>query len=181
MTDTQKRISKFLSLVLRHRPEKIGITLDPAGWARVDQMLDGFRKNGLTLSRKELEEVVRQSNKQRFTLSDDGEFIRANYGHSIPVDLQYETKPPPEFLFHGTAQRFVESIRQNGLTSQNRQFVHLSIVETSAMQVGKRHGKPVILLIKAEQMFRNGFQFYQSDSGIWLTKNVPADYIIFPE
>lgn len=181
MKSSQKRISKFLSLVLRHRPEKIGISLDPAGWAKVSELLEGFRKNGLDLSSKELQQVVQKSKKQRFTLSDDGKFIRANYGHSIPVDLQYEAKQPPEILFHGTAQRFVESIQQEGLTSQNRQFVHLSVDEPSAIQVGKCHGKPVILRIKAEEMFRNGFQFYQLENGIWLTITVPAEYISFPE
>ena len=181
MPKKQTRISKFLSLVLRHNPGKIGIQLDPAGWTEIDTLIDALAENGLSISRQELDDVVYNSDKKRFPYSDDGQYIRANYGHSIPIDLQYEPRKPPEILFHGTARRFIDSIRHEGLTAQKRQYVHLSKDEPTAVQVGQRHGKPVILQIISGEMFQDGYKFYQSDSGIWLTKKVPIDYIRFPD
>lgn len=174
------RISKFLSLVLRHKPEKIGLTLDPAGWAQVDELLIAAQKAGIPLNKQVLRQVVEQNDKQRFSLSEDGLRIRANQGHSIPVDLGLEPLVPPELLFHGTATRFLRSIQKQGLISKGRNQVHLSPDEGTAIKVGQRHGKPSVLTIKSGQMYKRGFQFYRSANGVWLTDNVPVEFIMFP-
>ncbi|MCF7805261.1 MAG: RNA 2'-phosphotransferase [Candidatus Marinimicrobia bacterium] len=177
----RRKISKFLSYVLRHNPGKIGLSLDPAGWAPVPELLKGARKNGIHIGLDDVKDVIAQSDKTRFTISEDDQYIRATYGHSIDVDLDYEPLEPPATLYHGTARRNIEPIRKNGIRSQNRQFVHLSQDTKSAKKVGSRHGKPEVLTISAKQMKEDGFTFYQSDAGIWLTKKVPASYITFPE
>lgn len=174
------RISKFLSLVLRHKPETIELTLDEHGWARVDELLAKSVKADLPMDRVLLRQVVEGSEKKRFSFSEDGQRIRANYGHSIPIDLGFEPIEPPEFLFHGTATRFVVSIKMRGIVPQERTHVHLSPDEDSAMEVGQRHGKPIVLTIQSRRMHENGFKFYLSASGIWLTEKVPPDYIQFP-
>ena len=181
MSFNKKRVSKFLSLVLRHNPDKIGIEVGPAGWTEVTALLRSFEENGLSLTRSELDRVVHSQGKKRFSYSEDGKYIRANYGHSIPVDLDSEPEMPPETLFHGTAARFLPGIRENGLLSRNRQFVHLSADRASATEVGQRHGRPVILRILANRMYRDGYQFFRSDARIWLTRKVPTAYIEFPE
>ncbi len=173
----KRKVSKFLSYVLRHNPEKIGIRLDPAGWTPVDDLLEKAAENGMHISQSQLNDVVHNSEKKRFSFSDDGEYIRANYGHSINVELGYEPKSPPAILYHGTAEGSVNSILRSGLHSANRQYVHLSSDKPSAKQVGSRHGKPVILEIDAGQAYRDGHTFYQSDAGIWLTDTIPPDYI----
>lgn len=175
------KLSKFLSYILRHHPEDIGLELDNAGWVSVEELITAARQHGRNFSRDDLLSLMDQSPKKRFTLSRDGEYIRANYGHSIDIDPGYEPKQPPEVLYHGTARRFLASIHDRGITTQNRQFVHLSQDEVSAGDVGKRHGKPVILRITSGKMYRDGFTFYQSDEGLWLTKRIPVSYIIFPE
>lgn len=180
MTYSDKRISKFLSLVLRHNPEKIGIILDPAGWTDVESLLRAFAVNGLSITRDRLDEIVYSPGKKRFSYSEDGKYIRANYGHSIPVNLDYEPESPPELLHHGTANRFISGIRKDGLLSKNRQFVHLSVDRQSATEVGQRHSKPVILTVLAGKMHNNGFEFFHSDAGIWLTRHVPVHYLDFP-
>jgi putative RNA 2'-phosphotransferase len=174
------RISKFLSLVLRHKPETIGLSLDQGGWARVDELIVASNRSGVPLDEGLLQEVVEQNDKQRFAFSDDGLRIRASQGHSIPVELGLEPLVPPEFLYHGTATRFLQSIRRQGLAPGRRNQVHLSPDERTAVRVGQRHGNPVVLTVQAGRMYANGFTFYLSANGVWLTERVPAEYIKFP-
>jgi putative RNA 2'-phosphotransferase len=174
------RISKFLSLVLRHKPETIGLSLDQGGWARVDELIVASNRSGVPLDEGLLREVVEQNDKQRFAFSDDGLRIRASQGHSIPVELGLEPLMPPEFLYHGTATRFLQSIRRQGLAPGRRNQVHLSPDERTAVRVGQRHGNPVVLTVQAGRMYANGFTFYLSANGVWLTERVPAEYIKFP-
>jgi len=175
----RKKISKFLSLVLRHQPEQIGICLDRQGWAEMDELIAGAQKAGVPLDRDLIARVAAESDKQRFAISADGKFIRANQGHSVSVDLGLLPQIPPEILWHGTAQRFLESIRQQGLIRGKRHHVHLSEDEETAFKVGKRHGKPVVLKIRSGEMHRAGQIFYLSDNGVWLTEQVPAGFIEF--
>lgn len=175
------KLSKRLSLVLRHKPGTIGLTLDPEGWAEVDNLLQCLEKAGWATSLEQLQEVVTDNDKQRFRFSDDGLRIRANQGHSISVELGLRPVPPPEFLFHGTATRFIDSIRQDGLQKRSRQHVHLSIDVETATAVGKRHGQPLILTIRAGEMHVEGHPFYLSENQVWLTDHVPVDFIDLPE
>lgn len=179
-TPHQKRIvqvSKYLSLVLRHKPEEIGIALDSAGWVEVDRLLDALAAKGLPVSREELEFVVANNDKKRFAFSGDGLRIRASQGHSIEVDLQYEPCEPPEILYHGAPERFLDPIRAQGLLKGKRQHVHLSGDRDTAATVGQRRGKPVILLIRAGEMRRAGHLFYRSANGVWLTEHVPPSFL----
>jgi putative RNA 2'-phosphotransferase len=178
--EERKKKSKFLSLVLRHEPEKIGINLDTAGWAEVNDLLEGYRKRGKHLTIAELQELVATSDKKRFAFSPDGRRIRANQGHSVPVDLELPPLEPPEILYHGTATRFIDAIRLEGLISMSRQHVHLSLDVETAMKVGQRHGKPVILKVFSKQMHESGLLFFRADNGVWLTERVAATYIVFP-
>ncbi len=174
------KLSKFLSYVLRHHPQKYGLELEPGGWVKVDELLAAARRAGFALTLERLQKLIGRSDKPRFSLSADGRRIRANYGHSVPVDLKLVPEPPPERLYHGTATRFLESIRRQGLLSRNRQFVHLSETPEAALQVGRRHGSPVILTIHARQMHQCGHGFYHPAGGIWLTEHVPPEFIDFP-
>lgn len=180
MDQSLVHVSKFLSLVLRHQPEKIGITLDDAGWVGVDELLDAALRSGVKIDRPLLERVVAENDKKRFALSPDGERIRASQGHSVDVDLGLRPVEPPEELFHGTASRFVDSIRGEGLRTGSRTHVHLSADEATARKVGERHGSPVILRVAAGRMHREGHQFFVSENGVWLTASVPAEFIAFP-
>ncbi len=171
------KTSKFLSLLLRHQPETIGLTLDECGWANIEELISLSNQNKHRLDAQLIQRVVGTNNKQRFSISDDGRFIRANQGHSITVDLELEAKQPPEILFHGTATRFIDSIFEQGLTKRNRQHVHLSSERETATNVGKRHGKPAILCIQAEQMHNNGYEFFLSKNKVWLTEHVPIKFI----
>jgi len=173
-------ISKFLSLVLRHRPETLGLTLDEHGWANIDVLLEAARAIGKPITRELLLRVVRENDKQRFAISEDGASIRAKQGHSIDVDLGLEPVRPPDILYNGTVQRFLTSIAESGLLPGNRQYVHLSPDSTTARSVGQRRGRPVILEVLAGQMHEDGFLFYLSENGVWLTDRVPARYILFP-
>ncbi len=150
------RTSKFLSLVLRHQPERAGLVLDEAGWVSVDDLLAGCAACGVELDRKQLEQLVQDSDKQRFALSDDGERIRANQGHSVSVALGYAPVEPPEILFHGTVERFLPSIRKQGLVRGKRHHVHMSATEDTAIKVGQRRGRPVLLKVRAGAMHRDG-------------------------
>jgi putative RNA 2'-phosphotransferase len=172
--------SKFLSLVLRHQPETIGLVLDGSGWADVEELLQRAAEHGRPLTRELLEQIVAENDKQRFILSDDGQRIRGNQGHSVKIDLALTPVEPPATLYHGTATRFIDSIRATGLHSGSRQHVHLSADEVTATKVGQRHGKPVILLIHAAAMHAAGHAFYLSANGVWLTDRVPAEFIDFP-
>ena len=172
--------SKFLSLVLRHAPEKIGLSLDSAGWTQVDILLERANANGVELNRESLSHIVASSDKQRFVFSADGERIRANQGHSVQVDLGLPPQEPPIWLFHGTAFRFLASIRTGGLKPMERQHVHLSADEQTAENVGRRHGTPCVLLVDAKAMHLSGRVFFLSKNGVWLTAAVPPEFIEFP-
>jgi putative RNA 2'-phosphotransferase len=172
--------SKFLSKILRHDPGAIGISVDENGWADVSELLKGLARSGKPMSLSELEEVVRDNNKKRFAFSEDRQKIRASQGHSLKVELGLDPKEPPELLYHGTASRFLDSIKESGLVPGSRQHVHLSLDEETAVAVGKRHGKPVTLKVKAGLMHREGLKFWLSDNGVWLAENVPVRYIEFP-
>lgn len=174
------RLSKFLSLVLRHEPEKIGIVLDANGWVAVDDLLAAAARAGTSISREQLDQVVVTNDKKRFAFSSDGSRIRASQGHSVEVDLGLAPVVPPERLYHGTATRFVESIRAEGLRAQSRQHVHLSPDEETAIKVGQRHGKPVVLVVRAGAMHQAGHVFYRSENGVWLTEAVPPGYLEIP-
>lgn len=171
------KLSVFISLVLRHKPEAAGICLDEHGWADVDELLKGINDTGRTIDMDILEEIVRTDNKQRYSFNEDKTLIRANQGHSIPVDVELEEKKPPQYLFHGTAERFLDAIMTEGLKPMSRLYVHLSKDKETAVKVGKRHGKPVVLKIRAEEMYNDGSKFYLSANGVWLTKAVDRKYI----
>jgi len=179
--ERQKRISKFLSYILRHHPDSIGIELDSGGWAEVSELLRASARGGLRITLDELRTVVEENDKQRFSFSEDGHRIRANQGHSIPVDLGYSQVAPPEVLYHGTARRFLDSIRRDGLQRGRRHHVHLSPDAATARKVGQRYGKPIILRVQAGQMYNDGYKFYLSTNGIWLTECVPPSYLRFPD
>lgn len=170
------RISKYISLILRHKPETIGIELDAHGWADVDALLDGVGRKYI-IDREILEEIVKTDGKQRYSFNADGTKIRANQGHSIQVDVELAVAEPPETLYHGTAERFYASIQAKGLLPGNRLYVHLSTNTETAEKVGKRHGKPVIYQVNAGQMHQDGYTFYLSANGVWLTRAVPAQYL----
>lgn len=180
MDSSLVRISKFLSRVLRHSPERIGIALDSAGWVSVDQLLTAARRSGISLDRATLQRVVEDNDKQRFAFSSDGTRIRASQGHSISVDLGLQPRRPPDVLYHGTATHNVDSIRAAGLHPGRRTHVHLSRDEATARKVGERHGRPVVLRVAAGAMDRAGHEFLRSDNGVWLTASVPPQYIAFP-
>jgi putative RNA 2'-phosphotransferase len=177
MEDHYVKISKFLSLVLRHKPDKIGIELDTAGWVGINKLLDACTAHGFPIARDELEFVVVNNDKQRFAFSEDGRRIRASQGHSVEVELAYEPSVPPELLYHGTTQRFLSSIQAQGLLKGKRHHVHLSRDAATALAVGKRHGKPVVLQIRSGDMHRAGHVFFLSANGVWLTDHVPAGFL----
>lgn len=171
------KLSVFISLVLRHNPDAAHITLDKHGWADVDELLRGINDTGRKINMDILEEIVATDNKQRYSFNEDRTLIRANQGHSIPVDVELEERKPPEFLYHGTADRFLKSILSEGLKPMSRLYVHLSIDTDTAAKVGKRHGKPVILKVHSGEMHKNGIKFYLSENGVWLTKKVSVKYL----
>lgn len=177
MTQDLATLSKFLSYVLRHRPDSIGLTLDVQGWAGIDELIGLANRHGHTFDYSHLFTVVSHNDKQRFCFSEDGLKIRANQGHSFTVDLALTAKQPPEVLYHGTATRFLTAILAEGLKSQGRQQVHLSHEKATAIRVGQRHGKPVVLEVAAAIMQLQGYVFYLSDNQVWLTDSVPAKYL----
>ena len=176
MDSSLVRLSKFISLVLRHDPGKIGLSLDAHGWADVDELIAKANRF-VRFDRPMLEKVVAENDKKRFAFSPDGTKIRASQGHSVAVDLQLEPLSPPEVLYHGTAERFQASILAQGLLPRSRQHVHLSKDRATAVNVGSRHGKPVVFIVKARQMELAGLKFYLSANGVWLTEHVPAEYL----
>ncbi len=173
-------ISKFISLVLRHQPEAAGLSLDDNGWAPVDALLSALNGKGMNVDLPLLQHIVETNDKKRFAFSDDGLFIRASQGHSISVNLDLLPLPPPEVLYHGTASRFLDSIREHGLRAGSRQHVHLSADSLAAAQVGMRHGTPVVITVDAASMHSNGILFYRSENDVWLTDTVPNRYLLFP-
>jgi len=174
-----KEISKFLSYVLRHAPETIGLRLDANGWADVAELLAKAKKAGKRFDLDTLREVVAENDKQRFTLSEDGRRIRAAQGHSVAVDLGLAASEPPALLYHGTASRNLDAIFAEGLKPGRRQQVHLSLDRETALKVGQRHGKPTVLTVDAGRMHRDGYSFVRADNGVWLTDHVPAGYLGF--
>ena len=169
--------SKYLARHLRHQPEALGLTLDPGGWVAVDALLAAMRRHGIELSRAQLDEIVARNNKQRFSFDETGTRIRANQGHSIPVDLQLAPATPPDALYHGTSKATIGPILREGLQKMRRQHVHLSRDKATAIKVGSRHGAPIVLLVDAAAMARDGYQFFLSDNGVWLTESVPPHYL----
>ncbi len=171
------KLGKFISLILRHHPETIGISLDEHGWANVEELLRGINNSGRKIDMKLLEEIVRTNKKQRYSFNEDKTLIRANQGHSISVDVELEEMQPPQVLYHGTASSFLDAIMQEGLKPMSRLYVHLSSDIETAKVVGARHGRPVILKINTSKMQEDGMKFYLSKNGVWLTKNIPTKYI----
>ncbi len=172
-----KKISKFLSLILRHQPESIGLKLDENGWADVEELQAKSAGKRMFFTLKELGEVVATNNKKRFAFNEDKTMIRASQGHSIDIDLALEAIQPPDFLYHGTAEANILSILENGIEKRSRQHVHLSADKETAAKVGMRHGKPVILTIRTGKMYEDGIPFYRSENGVWLTDFVDIKYI----
>lgn len=178
MNETEKKkISKFLSLILRHQPEAIHLELDENGWADIEELREKSARNKINFTLEELDEVVETNNKKRFAFNEDKTKIRANQGHSIDVDLALTPQQPPEYLYHGTAEINIPSILEKGIEKRSRQHVHLSSDKETATKVGMRHGKPVILTIRTGLMFQEGIEFYLSENGVWLTDFVDAKYI----
>lgn len=170
-------ISKYMSLILRHKPQVIGITLDEHGWANVKDLIDGISKNNPGFNMEILKEIVDTDGKQRYSFNSDMTLIRANQGHSIPVDVEPEEKEPPEYLYHGTGEKYVSSIDKIGLIPKSRLYVHLSKDVNTAKTVGKRHGKEVVYRVDAGKMHNDGYKFYLSVNDVWLTKGVPVEYL----
>ena len=176
----EQKTSKFLSFILRHKPESIGMVLNGAGWADVGELLEACESNGQLISYEDLKMIVKNDNKRRYEFSDDMKLIRASQGHSISIELGYSAKIPPAVLYHGTAQHYLAAIKQAGLLKQKRHHVHLTESGATATQVGARYGQAVLLTIDALAMSKNGFVFYQSHNDVWLTELVPPEYISFP-
>ena len=170
------KLSKYMSLILRHKPQVIGITLDKHGWADVNELIAGIAKHNV-FSREILEEIVRSDAKGRYSFNADRTKIRANQGHSIPVDLELSPLEPPEILWHGTGEKNVPSIDRTGLNPGRRQYVHLSLDVQTARKVGSRHGRPVVYKVRSGKMYRDGLLFYRSVNGVWMTEQVPVSYL----
>lgn len=177
MKTPKERLSVFISLVLRHKPEAAGITLDEHGWADVSELLRGVAATGRSIDRTLLEDIVATDAKGRYSFNPEHTLIRANQGHSIPVDVELPEAVPPEQLYHGTATRFLDSILAEGLRRQSRLYVHLSSDAAAAKAVGARHGKSIVLRVRAQAMYRDGYTFFLSRNGVWLCEKVPIEYL----
>ena len=170
-----KKVSKYLSFILRHQPESIGLELSEEGWANIEELMSLTKKFKLT--KEQIKIVVDTNDKKRFLISGDGLKIKAKQGHSIKVTLELDPVTPPDVLLHGTAERFIESIFKQGLTKQNRHHVHLSEAQQTALSVGSRYGKPVLLNVNAKQMQLDGFEFFKTENNVWLVDEVPVRYL----
>lgn len=179
MSKSLTELSKFISLILRHKPSAANIELDEHGWANVDELIAGINQVDASndIDIEKLEEIVRTDNKQRYSFNEDKTLIRANQGHSIPVDVELEEVVPPEYLWHGTAIKYMESIDNEGLVPKSRLYVHLSGDEETATNVGKRHGKLLMYKVQSKRMVEDGYKFYRAVNGVWLTKAVPVEYL----
>lgn len=177
ISKSDMRISKFISLVLRHKPQEANLTLDEYGYVNISELLKGLNDKGYRANLEDLQRIVKEDDKQRYSFSIDGTKIRANQGHSVKVNLELIPVDPPVVLYHGTALRVKDNILQNGIQKQKRQYVHLSADIDTAIKVGKRHGEPIIFIVDAKTMVENGYKFYLSDNKVWLTDNVPVRYI----
>ncbi len=173
----QVKISKYLSKHLRHQPKDLGLLLEPGGWVLLDDLMLALERRNFFVTREEIFEVIAKSDKQRFSLNEDQTKIRANQGHTVAVDLQLESLPPPEILYHGTGEKSAASILERGLQKMQRHHVHLSADTETAIRVGRRHGRPVIFEIAAEKMAQSGFDFFCSTNGVWLVEMVPPTYL----
>ena len=173
---SDKSTSKYISLILRHKPETIGISLDEHGWANVEELIEGVNKTH-RLNMETLERIVAEDEKQRYSFNEDKTLIRANQGHSIPVDVELPVVIPPDVLYHGTGVNYKDSIEAQGLIPKSRLYVHLSGDVETAKKVGQRHGKPIIYTVDAVAMHADGYTFYRSVNGVWLTKSVPRKYL----
>ena len=171
------KLGRYISLILRHHPEVIGSELDEHGWADVQELIRGVAKNNPGFDMNTLEDIVATNNKNRYSFNEDKTKIRANQGHSVQVDVELEEKEPPEYLWHGTGKKYVDSIDRQGLISKNRLYVHLSGDVETAENVGQRHGKVVIYRVNTGQMYQDGYKFFLSANGVWLTKHVPVLYL----
>ena len=171
-----KEVSKFIALILRHKPETIGIALDEHGWANVIELINGINKE-YPFTFEDLETIVKTDNKQRYSFNEDKSLIRANQGHSIPVDVELEEATPPDALWHGTGEKYVCLIDEQGLISKSRLYVHLSSDIDTAIKVGSRHGKPIVYVVDTKSMVNDGYKFYLSVNKVWLTKCVPVKYL----
>lgn len=170
-------LGKFISLILRHKPQVIGITLDQNGWADTQELLAGINASNRYIDMEILERIVRENNKKRYSFNEDKSRIRANQGHSISVNVEMKEMTPPDELYHGTADRFLDSIREKGILKMNRQYVHLSADAETAKAVGKRHGKPVVLVIDTKKMVEDGYIFWLSDNGVWQSEDIKWEYV----
>ena len=175
-SNSDVKLGRFLSLVLRHNPGAAGIALDEHGWADVKELLAGVNRTGRKMDMDTLERIVRDNNKKRYSFNEDHTKIRANQGHSIQVDVELTETEPPQYLYHGTASRFLPSIHAEGIRRMSRQHVHLSGDFETAMAVGRRHGVPVVITIDAQAMARDGVKFYRSENGVWLCEHVEPKY-----
>ena len=178
---SEKEISQYLSFILRHKPEEINLELNSEGWGNISELIEKSQPiNNTKLTLETIQAIVKNSDKKRFQISDDGLNIRAIQGHSnVNIQRKFTEKTPPEFLYHGTATRFLDSIKKQGLVPKDRQYVHLTECKDTAFSVGTRYGKPQILIINAWQMHDKGFQFYEAENNVWLVKNVPTEFISF--
>lgn len=176
MTKNEQKIGRFLSLVLRHDPTSIGLSLDSEGWAKIDDLLTCLKLKGKKLTREGLQAIV-EASQQRFSLSEDGESVRASQGHSINIDIKLTPQSPPEVLYHSTCARFMDSIESKGLSKMSRQHVQLCGDIRSAHEIGRKHRKPIILEVASRLMESHGFKFFRSEDGVWLTEAVPPDYL----
>ena len=174
--EAYKTVSKNISLILRHKPDAIGISLDEHGWANVDELIAGIAKTE-PFTMEILEEIVRTDNKQRYSFNEDKTLIRANQGHSIPADVELPEKLPPTILYHGTGTKYTASINEQGLIPKSRLYVHLSQDYETAVKVGQRHGKPFVYKVDAGRMSADGYKFFLSVNGVWLTKRVLPEYL----
>lgn len=174
----EENLGRFISMVLRHKPESIGITLDEHGWADVEALIKAMNAHGKYINKVMLEKIVAENDKKRYSFDENHSKIRANQGHSIAVNLELEKKIPPEILYHGTATHFLESIQKSGLLKMGRQYVHLSKDVQAATKVGKRHGKVIVLKVDTKKMIQDGYDFYLSKNGVWLCDTVPPQYLL---
>lgn len=173
----QKRISKFLSLILRHQPEKVGLELEQGGWVDVADLLAACEKNGFAFTLDELKTVVENNDKKRFSFDESETKIRASQGHSVEIKIEFEQKEPPDVLYHGTAEKNVDSILKDGLSKMSRHHVHLSVDIETAKKVGMRYGKPVIFQVDTRGMIESSFEFFVSANGVWLVDSVPLQFL----
>ena len=177
-SNSDVKLGRFLSLVLRHNPGAAGITLDEHGWADVNELLAGVNRAGRKIDMDTLERIVRENNKRRYSFNGDHTRIRANQGHSLSVDVELKEAEPPRYLYHGTASRFLPAIQGEGIRRMSRQYVHLSGEFETAVAVGRRHGNPVVITIDARRMARDGVTFYRSENGVWLCEHVEPKYFV---